>query len=299
MRARLTVLASGSGGNASLLEVDGIGILIDIGLGPRQLAWRMNEVGASWKNIRAALLTHTHGDHWRERTLAHLMWQGIPLYCHIDHVRGLRKQCPELSEIHENSRLVRTYQAGEELALTGGVRCRPFELSHDGGPTFGFRFERSGDLFSPPWALGYAADLGTWDAVIAAQLCDVDVLALEFNHDVELQRTSGRSPWLISRVLGDEGHLSNAQAASLLRTVLRDSPLRRLRHLVQLHLSRDCNRPDLARLAAQEVFDHLAAEVALHTAHQDYSTIIPFWDAFTAGGDGESEDSSERMRRTG
>jgi len=34
-------------------------------------------------------------------------------------------------------------------------------------------------------------------------LADVDLLGVEFNHDVEMQRRSGRSPALIARVLGD------------------------------------------------------------------------------------------------
>jgi hypothetical protein len=74
---------------------------------------------------------------------------------------------------------------------------------------------------------------------------------------------------LIARVLGDEGHLSNEQAAELLRAVLARSPAGRLQHVVQLHLSRDCNRPGLARSAAQAVLAELAAGVRLHTAEQD------------------------------
>ena len=54
-------------------------------------------------------------------------------------------------------------------------------------------------------------------------LADVDILALEFNHDVFLEKSSGRSPALIFRVLGDRGHLSNVQAAELLREVGRRS----------------------------------------------------------------------------
>ncbi len=42
-----------------------------------------------------------------------------------------------------------------------------------------------------------------------------------------------------------------------------------VRHLVQLHLSRECNRPALAREAAQTVLDELAARVEVHTARQD------------------------------
>ena len=43
---QFTVLASGSGGNASLIEVNGFGLLIDIGLGLRHWpnGWRWSAV---------------------------------------------------------------------------------------------------------------------------------------------------------------------------------------------------------------------------------------------------------------
>ena len=92
---------------------------------------------------------------------------------------------------------------------------------------------------------------------------------MEFNHDVAMEYASGRSPRLIHRVLGDEGHLSNAQGAGLVRAVLARSETGRVRHLVQLHLSRECNRPALAREAARAVLDELAARIDVHTAPQD------------------------------
>ena len=94
------------------------------------------------------------------------------------------------------------------------------------------------------------------------------MLALEFNHDVDLEQDSGRLPSLIERVLGDDGHLSNQQAAALLEEILRRSSSGRLRHLVQLHLSRDCNRPLLAAQAARALLAGLAPHVAVHTARQ-------------------------------
>src|SRR5947209_2939530 len=93
MPLQFTVLASGSGGNASLLDADGFGVLLDVGLGPRQLAARLASVGASWKNVHAVLLTHTHGDHWTEATLNHLLKHNIPLYCHPEHHAVLQTYC--------------------------------------------------------------------------------------------------------------------------------------------------------------------------------------------------------------
>src|SRR5262245_3838027 len=84
-----------------------------------------------------------------------------------------------------------------------------------------------------------------------------------------MHHASGRTPRLIQRVLGDDGHLSNVQAAGLVRAVLERSTAGRPRYLVQLHLSRDCNRPALAREAVRTLLDERGDSIALHTAEQD------------------------------
>ncbi len=263
-----TVLASGSGGNATLVQADDFGVLIDAGLGPRQLGARLAAVGLSWDHVQAVLLTHTHSDHWKDTTLATLTRRRIPLYCHADHHYVLRTYSDAFLALIKAD-LIRSYGAGEEFTLARGLRCRALPVRHDGGATFGFRLEASADLFSRGPALAYVADLGCWDDDLATALADVDLLAVEFNHDVPMQYASGRWPRLIARILGDDGHLSNEQAAALLSAVLARSPVGRLRHLVQLHLSRDCNRPDLARAAAGLVRDAHPAPFEIHTARQD------------------------------
>ena len=263
---RFTVLASGSAGNSSLMEAGGFGLLIDIGLTTRQLTGRLIAAGRSWQSVQAVLLTHTHTDHWKPTVLTALAAKRIPLYCHGEHLAVLEAATPPplVAEL-KRMQLLRTYPAEQELAFGAELRIRPLALRHDGGPTYGFRF--SGVAGS--WSLGYAADLGCWDDSLAESLCDVDLLALEFNHDVAMQQSSGRHPHLIARVLGDEGHLSNQQAAELLRQSLRSSPAPRCRQIVQLHLSRQCNRPALAREAAQTIVEELDLPVAIHTASQN------------------------------
>ena len=267
MSMRFTVLASGSGGNASLLEVGEFGVLLDAGLGPRQLAARLTAAGLSWNTVDALLLTHTHSDHWNERTFAHLYRRQLAVWCHAGHHDFLGAYSPAFRDLR-SANLARTFEVGEDISLSCDLHCRALAIRHDGGPTFGFRFEAAPDLFGGTCALAYLADLGSWDADLAAALADVDVLALEFNHDVGLEYASGRSARLIARVLGDEGHLSNDQAAGLLREVLRQSSPGRLKHLVQLHLSRDCNRPHLAQAAAQTIFDEHKQVAEVHTASQ-------------------------------
>ncbi len=270
---RFTVLASGSSGNASLLEADGFGLLIDIGLGPRQLTARMAATGRSWRHVHAVVLTHTHGDHWNVRTLAGLLARRIPLYCHAEHRAALREACGSLYQDFDGAGLLRCFGEDELLRL-GGLECRPLPVRHDGGATFGFRIrtatkDTAAKEAAAEWSLGYVADLGCWDAALADALAEVDLLAIEFNHDVAMQRQSGRAPMLIARVLGDEGHLSNEQAADLLGEVLRRSGPGRVRQLVLLHLSRQCNRPDLALAAARAAIDALGFELPVHAARQD------------------------------
>lgn len=271
MALGLTILASGSSGNATLLEADGFDVLIDVGLGPRQLATRLATVGVSWPRIRAVLLTHTHGDHWNNRVFAHLLRQRIAVWCHREHFAMLRQHCNCFAAMQQ-AKLFRTYESDEEFALTSLVRCRPLPVRHDSGATFGFRFDGQASLFGDGWSVGYVSDLGVWDARLVEALADVELLAVEFNHDVAMQLSSGRSQLLIDRVLGDEGHLSNEQAGELLREVVHRSTPGRLRQLVQLHLSRQCNRPELARQAAHEALRDLGVELAIHTARQEIAS---------------------------
>jgi phosphoribosyl 1,2-cyclic phosphodiesterase len=265
---RFTVLASGSAGNATFIEACGFGLLLDAGLGPRQLAWRMAAVGLSWERVNAVLLTHTHGDHWNYRTLAHLRRMRIPFYCHRQHHEVLHSYCAEFSRLR-SEHLVREYGPALDWELAPLFRCRPLRVAHDSGETFGFRFDAPCDGNGRSVSLAYLADLGSWDEALVEELTDVDALALEFNHDVDMEWNSGRSPLLIARVLGDHGHLSNDQAAALVREVLDRSRPGRLRHVVQLHLSRDCNDPDLAVRSARAILDGADIAIQLHTAAQD------------------------------
>lgn len=268
MALGLTILGSGSSGNAALLEADGCAVLIDAGLGPRQIAARMATVGVSWPRIQAVLLTHTHGDHWNDRVFAHLLRMRIPVWCHEEHLAALKRYSSSFPAM-QRAGLFRTFETGRELTFTSLVKCRPLAVRHDSGATFGFRFDGVASLFHCGWSLGYVSDLGCWDDALADDLADVDLLALEFNHDVDLQRASGRPQHLIDRVLSDEGHLSNEQAADLLSAVERRSRPGRLGRVVQLHLSRQCNHPSLAQQAARQALAEHGSKATIETAEQD------------------------------
>ncbi|MFO0908384.1 MAG: MBL fold metallo-hydrolase [Isosphaeraceae bacterium] len=265
MAVQFAVLASGSRGNATLIRSGTSGLLLDLGIGPRDLTQRLESVGAGWDAIQAALLTHTHGDHVSDSGLRRLAQQGIPLYIHEGHRGNLRRFGGYLEL--ECQGLIRTYDDSPFLA-PGGMAIEPFELFHDGGPTFGFRVEtravRRGRLVS----IGYLADTGSWTNSMVDQVTDVDILGVEFNHDVELQQRSRRHPALIARNLGDRGHLSNLQGSEFVSAVLARSARCTVKHVVLLHLSEQCNRPDLALESAKQAVRGTGRRVVVHAAQQ-------------------------------
>ena len=71
----------------------------------------------------------------------------------------------------------------------------------------------------------------------------VDTLVIETNHDERMLQEDTKRPWSVKqRILSRHGHLSNDAAAKLVAAIAGE----RLRRVVLGHLSRDCNRADLA-----------------------------------------------------
>jgi phosphoribosyl 1,2-cyclic phosphodiesterase len=141
-----------------------------------------------------------------------------------------------------------------ELALT----CVP--LPHDAEPTLGFRIDHAGATAV------VATDLGAPDPRAARALAGAQVLVLEFNHDRALLERGPYPAALRRRVAGPRGHLSNDQAAAMLRLLA--GP--RLHTLVLAHLSLVNNTPELALEAADGALAALGLEhVRVLVAAQD------------------------------
>jgi len=98
------------------------------------------------------------------------------------------------------------------------------------------------------------------------------VLLLESNYDPAMQRASGRSPYLIDRIMGGRGHLSNAEALDVARAVDRVQPLAAL---VLLHLSRQCNCPRLVEGLYAERAPELHGRLHISGQHAPTATLTP------------------------
>jgi phosphoribosyl 1,2-cyclic phosphodiesterase len=265
MPVQFAVLASGSRGNSTLVCGSGAGLLIDVGLGPKAIGERLESVGSSWGRIAAVVLTHTHSDHVDTASFGELARRGVAFFCHEAHRAELAAD-PGFQQL-EAAGLLRAYDEHPFL-ISGGLRLEPIALRHDGGPTFGFRIEVPAQKRENPVGLGYIADTGCWSDSMAETLTGVDLLGVEFNHDVAMQKSSKRPDFLIERNLSDDGHLSNRQGALLLEAVLNRSRDRAPRHVVLLHISEQCNQPELALEAAREVLRTAGTRADIHAARQ-------------------------------
>ncbi len=274
MAVQIAVLSSGSRGNATLVQGDGPAILIDAGLMPKDLGAKLTLVGSHWGRVGCVLLTHTHGDHVNRHSLRCLADRDIPIYCHDAHRVNLARF--ESYEQMAARGLVRSFEDGVPFLTPSGARVEPLRVPHGAEPTFGFRIELKSQRSKRPVNLGYVADLGHWSERLADSLAEVDVLGLEFNHDVELQRHSGRAPALIYRNLGDQGHLSNDQGSGLLRAVLARSQRVSPQHVILLHLSDQCNRSSLAKQLAEQTAKECGRKLKVHVSLQ--RTVTPVLD---------------------
>ncbi len=269
MAVQFAVLSSGSRGNSTLICGRGAGLLIDVGIGPKTLGERLESVGSSWSRIASVVLTHTHSDHVDTATFNELARRGVSVHCHEAHREALAGD-PGFKKLDQGG-AVRCYD-DHPFLVSNGLRLEPIELKHDGGPTFGFRIEASAERREPPVGIGYLADSGCWSASMADSLAGVDLIGLEFNHDVEMQKSSRRPEYLIERNLSDHGHLSNVQGAELLQAVLSRSDQGAPRHVVLLHLSEQCNEPELAIEAARDVISGAGRQAQVHVARQSLAS---------------------------
>lgn len=235
----ITILGSGSKGNATLIHCGNDAILIDAGFSCREICRRISSVALpDALKIHAILLTHEHGDHaaGAARLAAKL---ATPLYATTPCAFALNRNAV-------NRTPVNTFSTGTPFSLLN-FRILPFTVPHDAADTVGFT------VTVGEHKIGLATDFGICTHAIADALKDCSLLILESNHDPKMLEASKRPPRLKIRIRSNFGHLSNAASCDLLERVI--SP--RLQHLVLAHLSEECNTPELARVAAEACLQRL------------------------------------------
>lgn len=226
---RVTVLGSGSTGNATLVEADGVRVLVDAGFSGRDLEHRMRAVGTDPSSLSAILITHDHGDHTRGMGVLARRF-GVPLYL----TEKTQAVCGRLLTGKER---IRHYASLVPFRI-GPFEVMPFLTVHDAADPVAItvRHVDSGAK------MGVATDLGRPTAPVRAALAGCHMLVLEANHD-EAMLWSGPYPWSVKqRIASSHGHLSNRAAAELAVELHHPN----LVAVALAHLSEHCNDGGLA-----------------------------------------------------
>jgi phosphoribosyl 1,2-cyclic phosphodiesterase len=249
---RISILASGSSGNITLLETQQTRLLIDAGLGKRDTLARLSTIEKDLDRVDGILITHEHTDHCHGLPQMLGLWKA-PLYVTEPTMDALNRALPDT--LGKRLRGVETIHAGQRFCV-GDIEIHAFAIPHDAADPIGFTFRTDGVKMALVTDLGYMPEL------VKVHLRDADCLMLESNHDLDMLKV-GPYPWVVKqRVLSRTGHLSNHAVSEYLADP--DSFDARARYLVLAHLSQENNNPDLARLSAEEALSRRPAECAFH-----------------------------------
>jgi phosphoribosyl 1,2-cyclic phosphodiesterase len=231
---RVTILGSGSGGNALLLEAGTTSLLVDAGLSYRKLVQRFEAIDRHVPtDIAAVLVTHCHRDHG-----AHASTYATRLGCPV------RATVPTLGALTLSQSTQRQPFAVGRPFRIGDIEIRSCKIPHDAHQV-ALVFETKQTM------LGLVTDLGHVPKGLSQFLNGCETLLLESNHDPDMLATGPYPAPLKRRVGGSLGHLSNAQAGDLLAQ-LDAAPA----EVVLMHLSETNNAPHLARCSAEAALGH-------------------------------------------
>ena len=239
---RFASLGSGSRGNATLVEAGATRLLLDCGFSCAETGKRLARLGLEPRQIDAILVTHEHADHISGVARFSRRF-GIPVW-----------MTAGTEAVHRGGELAacHAFSSHESFAI-GDIEIHPYPVPHDAREPCQFVFSDGAVR------LGVLTDAGSVTAHMVRALDDLDALMLECNHDPEMLARGPYPPRLQQRVGGRYGHLSNQQAADLVKQI----DTSRLQHLVAAHLSEKNNRAQLACEALADALQCAALEVSV------------------------------------
>ncbi len=239
---QIYILASGSSGNAMVVASEKTAILVDAGLGPRQLSTRLKQTPVHPNRIAACLITHEHSDHTRglAKTVGRME---IPVVCNHATWHAITAAAPLLGCLPHRP------LSTASSTVIGDIEVQSFATSHDAVEPVGYRFCHAGE------ELVIATDLGVVTPSVLASLRDADEIVLEANHDLDMLKNGPYPYFLKRRVASEHGHLSNADAAKAIGSVL----CSRTKRVHLAHLSQENNYPELAYTTVRDYLREIGA----------------------------------------
>ncbi|MDF7682812.1 MBL fold metallo-hydrolase [Lactobacillus sp. ESL0679] len=236
---RVSILASGSTGNTSLIETGQHKILMDAGLSGVKTKQLLSQVGVDIADIDMAFLSHDHSDHSKGLGVLMRRYPRIAAFSNS----GTWQYLCETNKIGKLPvEQINTIEPGQTQTF-GDLDVTAFATSHDAAEPQYYVFTSGGKR------MVFLTDTGYVSKKVESVIADADAYLMEFNYDDMMLRNGPYSWGLKQRILSDEGHLSNEEAGQALLDVV--TP--RTKHIFLAHRSQHNNTAKLAYDTAKKM----------------------------------------------
>lgn len=249
---RVCVLASSSSGNTTYIETPHHKVLVDAGFSGKKIAALLASIGRDLTDVDSLFITHEHTDHVQGMGVLARRYPHLRIYANEGTFAALPKSVGKLPYDQ-----LSIFKRGTTLTL-GDLDVESFGVSHDAAEPQFYQFHHDDKAFTILTDTGYVSDR------LAGTIRDSDAYLMEANHDLTMLRDGPYAWGLKQRIMGSEGHLSNADGAAALMDVI--GP--RTKRIYLGHRSAHNNTKPLAH---QTVADMLLAE-GLPVGH-DFSLL--------------------------
>ncbi|KRL61931.1 beta-lactamase superfamily hydrolase [Lactobacillus psittaci DSM 15354] len=229
---KVSVLASGSTGNTSLIETKHHKILMDAGLSGKKIKELLSQVGVDINEIDLAFLSHDHSDHSKGLGILMRRYPRLNAYANSGTWDYLIKE-NKIGKLPVEQ--INTIEPGEEKSFDD-LTVRAFATSHDAAQPQYYVFKSAGKK------MAFLTDTGYVSKKVIQVIKDCDAYLMEYNYDNQMLRDGPYSWQLKARILSDYGHLSNDQASSVLGEILS----KRTKRVYLAHRSQHNNSLELA-----------------------------------------------------
>ncbi len=254
---KISMLGSGSSGNATFIETEGVKFLIDAGFSGKRIKEKLIEIGEDIEDIEAILITHEHGDHIKGAGILSRKYN-IPIYITKESYEAGINKIGDISS--ENLKFLEG-----DFKLSPKIKVRPFDVMHDAVRTVGFRIVNSVGK-----KIAVATDIGYVDNLVKEYFREVDVMIIESNYDFMMLMECRYPMNLKDRVKSNSGHLSNRDAAKFICENYHEG----LKKVYLAHVSKDSNNYEVAFKTVMDELECRGLDVEVEMAYQDKVTDI-------------------------
>jgi len=254
----MSVLASGSTGNAVYVESEKGSLLVDAGLTGKKMEGLFEQIDRKIEDLNGILVTHEHIDHIKGLGVLARKYK-LPIYANEKTWERINRADGKIPD--EQKFIFNPY----EIKTLAGMDIESFNVSHDAVDPQFYIFNNNYKKLTVITDTGYVSDR------MKGMIHGSDCFVFESNHDVDMLRM-GRYPWSTKqRILSDMGHVSNEDAAYAMRDVITGSTKR----IYLSHLSQDNNMKDLARMSVEQVLNKHDIDTVNEVLIHDTDKAVP------------------------